>query len=79
MLSVVLEGDILRDLTVHAVVPAPDSSRMLATVAFHGPASVATIEVLAALHDAHARLRSQIATAIHRRKTPELSFQVLRG
>ena len=78
ILSVALEGELLRDLTVHTVVPAPDSSRLLAAFVFHGPASVATTDVLAALQDARARLRRAIAAAIHRRKTPELSFHVLR-
>ena len=77
-LSVVLEGDLLRDLTVQSVVPAPDSSRLLATVVFQGPTAVLTTDLLAALKDATARLRREIALAIHRRKTPELSFRVLR-
>jgi len=77
-LSLALEGELLRDLTVASVVPAPDSSRMLATVEFHGSASIATTDVLAALENARTRLRREVAGAIHRRKTPELSFRVLR-
>ena len=79
ILAGVLEGDILRDLVVHSVVPAPDSSRLLATFTFHGAATVATSDILTALHAAHARLRGAVAFAIHRRKTPELTFQVLRA
>ena len=79
ILTGVLEGDILRDLVVHSVVPAPDSSRLLATFVFHGPATIATSEVLAALESAHAKLRGAVALAIHRKKTPELTFHVLRG
>ena len=76
-LSVGLEGDLLRDLTVCAVAPAPDSSRLLVTFQFHGPEAVATADVEAALHDSYARLRALVAASIHRKKTPELSFQVL--
>jgi ribosome-binding factor A len=78
-LSLALEGELLRDLTVASVVPAPDSSRMLATVVYHGPVTVATTEVLTALDDGRARLRREVAAAICRRKTPELSFRVLRA
>jgi hypothetical protein len=74
-LSVILEGEILRDLTVQSVVPAPDSSRLLVTCA--GVESSA--DVWAALHRCHAKLRAEVAASIHRRKTPELSFEVLRG
>ncbi len=42
ILTGILEGDILRDLLVRSVVPAPDSSRLLVTFVFHGPATVAT-------------------------------------
>jgi ribosome-binding factor A len=78
ILSGVLEGEILRDLSVHSTRPAPDSSRLLVTVVHHGPEAVAEAEILAALHGAYARLRAEVAAAIHRRKTPELIFHVLR-
>ncbi|MCI0682479.1 MAG: hypothetical protein L0Y71_10265 [Gemmataceae bacterium] len=64
---------------MHSVVPAPDSSRLLATFTHHGPEKVATSDVLAALHAAHAKLRATVAVAIHRKKTPELTFHVVRG
>lgn len=76
-LGLSLKGDLLRDLTVQSVHPAPDSSRLMVVFAYHGPASDA--EVLAALHDAQARLRAEVAASIHRRKTPELTFQVIRA
>jgi ribosome-binding factor A len=75
-LSVALEGDVLRDLTVQSVLPAPDSSRLLVTFSHHGAESA---EVLAALDDARPKLRGAIAAAIHRKKTPELAFHVVRG
>lgn len=37
-----------------------------------------TSDVLAALHAASAKLRGEVANAIHRKKTPELTFQVVR-
>ena len=78
ILAGVLEGEILRDLVVHSVVPAPDSSRLLARFVFQGPAPIATPEILAALEAAHAKLRGAVALAIHRKKTPELSYHVWR-
>src|SRR6516225_7205930 len=77
-LSVALEGEILRDLSVQSVVPAPDSSRLLVTFVYTGDESVESADVLAALHGHYAKLRGEVAASIHRRKTPELSFQVLR-
>ena len=71
-----LEGEVLRDLTVQSVMPAPNSSRMLVTFFYHGSETVA--DVLTALHGNYARLRAGIAASIHRRKTPELTFDFLR-
>jgi ribosome-binding factor A len=76
-LSVQLEGELLRDLTVHSVLPAPDSSRLLVTFVYRGSATMKDVE--AALHGNHARLRGVVAASIHRRKTPELCFQVVQG
>jgi hypothetical protein len=76
-LSVQLEGELLRDLLVHAVLPAPDSSRLLVTFIYQGPATSKDVE--AALHGNHARLRAVVAASINRKKTPELSFQVVQG
>jgi ribosome-binding factor A len=78
-LSVALEGDMLRDLMVQSVLPAPDSSRLLVTFSHQGVEAVESADVLAALDDARAKLRSAIAAAIHRKKTPELAFHVVRG
>jgi ribosome-binding factor A len=78
-LSTILEGDILRDLAVQSVVPGPDSSRLLVTFVYHGPAEVESATVLDALHASYARLRGDVAASIHRRKTPELSFRVMRA
>jgi ribosome-binding factor A len=79
ILNGVLEGEILRDLSVHSVLPAPDSSRLLVTVVHHGPQEIITTpDILDRLREAYAKLRGEVAVAIHRRKTPELTFNVLR-
>lgn len=78
-LSLAFEGDLLRDLTIQSVSPAPDSMHLLVTAAFHGPEWIAIAEVQAALETARSRLRREIAAGIHRRKTPELSFNLVRG
>ena len=57
VLTVILEGELLRDLIVQAVAPAPDSSRMLATFVFHGSDSIATADILAALQASYSKLR----------------------
>ncbi|HEV3446065.1 MAG TPA: hypothetical protein VG099_15595 [Gemmataceae bacterium] len=81
-LASVLSGecsdDRLRDLLVESVQPGPDSTRLLVTV-YPGPAFAAgdTESVLRALYGATAMLRAQIARAIHRKRVPELVFQVL--
>ncbi len=78
-LSVALEGEVLRDLTVQSVQPAPDSSRLLVTFSHQGPGLFEPSEILAALDDARAKLRGIIAAAIHRNKTPDLAFHIARG
>ena len=77
-LSLALEGDVLRDLTVQSVVPAPDSSRLLVALCYHGTDQAASEEVHAAVRANHAKLRGEVAAAIHRRKTPELTFVIVR-
>src|SRR6185369_5128262 len=46
-LSMALEGDVLRDLTVQSVMPAPDSTRLLVTLVYHGPLETTAKAVLA--------------------------------
>jgi ribosome-binding factor A len=68
----------LRDLLVAAVDPAPDSTRLLVTLC---PALSAEAgdpgQVMAALHRAQRLLRREVAAAIHRKKTPELTFRLI--
>jgi len=81
-LSFVLAGEcrdeVVSELVVHSVVPAPDSSRLLVTLepAPHAP-PVASDEILARLQRAYPFLRQEVAAAVSRRKVPELTFEVV--
>jgi ribosome-binding factor A len=68
----------LHDLIVHSVSPGPDGARLLVTVVPTGPLDLDSIEPLyRALEAARPWLRQQVAAEIHRKRTPELAFQVL--
>ncbi len=69
--------DVLRDLFIRSVVPAPNSGRLLVTVE-RSPSSaeVGDAEVLARLQAAAGLLRREVAAAINRRRAPELTFRV---
>lgn len=79
-LNLVLSGecndDVLRNLHVARVVPAPDASQLLVIVApaWRGEA-MQSAEVLDRLAAHSGRLRSEVAGAITRRKAPRLTFQ----
>ena len=76
-LSVALAGcgdEVLQDLTVVSVDPAPDAGHLLVTVS----AGTGTLpDVLGRLGRAGGRLRSEVARDIVRKRAPELSFRVL--
>jgi ribosome-binding factor A len=80
-LSAVLAGecddDVLRELVVLSVAPAPNAGRLLVTVALPAAANVPAEEVLRRLLGVSGRLRSELAAAVSRRKTPELAFRVV--
>jgi ribosome-binding factor A len=80
-LSMVLAGlcgdDVLRELMVESVIPAPDSTRLLVTLTRSRSDAATADEVLARLHRAHGLLRNAVAADLHRRKTPELTFHVM--
>ncbi|HEY1380468.1 MAG TPA: hypothetical protein VGF55_26950 [Gemmataceae bacterium] len=70
--------DVLHDVLVSAVEPAPHAGRLLVTVAAAPSAAPRTAEeVTAHLHRAAGLLRAEVAAAINRRKTPELAYRVL--
>ena len=71
-------GDpILNSLSVLAVEPAPDASRLLVRLAVTDPECGAPLpEILARLSAARGLLRTEIAAAIHRKGVPELLFRI---
>src|SRR5690606_31526860 len=70
--------DVLRGLYVDSVDPAPDSSRLLVSVAPLDPGDQTPSDVyLTKLMAVSGKLRSEVAASISRRKTPELAFRVI--
>ena len=67
--------DLLSDVYVDAVQPAPDASRLLVVVRTFGSALDASA-VLQRLSAHKGRLRSVVADAITRKRAPELAFLV---
>ena len=81
VLSYVLAGEsadeVLQNLLVLSVDPAPSTSRLLVTVQPDAAAeTVGVAEVLARLYRAAGWLRREVAASIHRKRTPELAFRV---
>ncbi len=80
-LDAVLAGDsrdeTLSGLRVVSVVPAPDASRLLVTVAPRSPSRADPAEILAHLGNASGWLRTEVAAAVTRRKAPVLTFRVV--
>ena len=70
--------DVLRELVVHDVEPAPDASRLLVRVGFSASVVAADVtgvaDVLGRLGQASGFLRREVATAITRKRAPELMF-----
>jgi ribosome-binding factor A len=79
-LSVVLAGqsgdDQLRNLQILSVVPAPNVSRFLVTVAPLPKERLDPAEVLDRLDRASPRFRCEVASAITRRRAPLLVFRL---
>ena len=70
--------DVLRDLHVERVVPAPDASQLLVILG-SAPGEVPPIPeaVMASLKAKQALLRAEVAQAITRKRTPGLLFEYL--
>ena len=67
--------DVLRDLRIESVTPAPTAARLLVTVL---PAvAIETAVVLERLERARGKLRGEAVAAIHRRRAPDLLFRVI--
>ncbi len=75
-LSAVCNDDVLREMGVIAVQPAPDESRLLVTVGPTLPVPCNPAVVQAHLQKALGKLRAEVAASIHRKKVPELTFRV---
>lgn len=67
-------SDVLRDLYVQSVKPAPNASHFLVVVSSMDNEADALL-VVQELEKARGYLRCEVAASIHRRKTPQLSFQ----
>lgn len=79
VLSGELNDDVLRNVYVDSVQPAPDASRLMVSVALIDPSDTTPADkVLHRLGLWSPRIRSEVAQSIHRRKTPELSYCVVR-
>jgi ribosome-binding factor A len=66
----------LNDLLVLDVTPFPDSTRLLVTVQSATGTATDPAAVSERVRQAAAMLRREVASAIHRRKTPDLLFRV---
>jgi ribosome-binding factor A len=72
--------DVLRELVVHDVEPAPDASRLMVSVGFSASATArSVVEVLGRLSEASGFLRREVAGAITRKRAPELMFTFVAG
>lgn len=70
-----IEDEVLLDLYVLDVTPAPDAGRMRVTVGVSGGHTVEHVLIRVSRH--MNVLRAEVASAIHRKKTPSLVFEVL--
>jgi ribosome-binding factor A len=65
-------GDGIDDLFVEDVLPAPDCGHLLVHTVI--PAGMSAVDAMAALGREAPRLRSEVASAISRKRAPELCF-----
>jgi ribosome-binding factor A len=78
ILSGEVGDDVLRGLRVADVLPAPDTSRLLVTLLVNcDPDEFDRSLLEARLEHFKGRLRSEVASAITRRKTPMLVFEIV--
>jgi ribosome-binding factor A len=67
--------DVLRELSVQDVMPAPDAGRLLVKVSVSAASDVVAVaDVMARLDQATGFLRREVAAAITRKRAPELMF-----
>jgi len=70
---------LLLAVVLDAVEPAPDDTRLRVTLRVAQERATAVPEVRAALSRCGARLRREVARAIHRKRTPGLAFELRVG
>jgi ribosome-binding factor A len=76
-LTSVCEDDVLLGSAVAAVEPAPDSGRLMVTVVLaSGKDAEDASEAKAALRRSTAAFRDAVGRAVHRKRVPELVFDV---
>jgi len=73
----VCNDDVLRELGVISVQPAPDESRLLVTVGPILPGPFDPTRIQARIQNAMGKLRNEVAASIHRKKIPDLTFCVV--
>jgi ribosome-binding factor A len=71
-----LDDDVLASLYVESVEPAPNEKHLMVTVSPLDQ-GIEPEEVLVRLYRVLGRLRSEVASDIHRKRVPELSFRCL--
>jgi len=69
------DDDLLASLSVLAVDPAPDASRLMVTV-FTSTPGVEAAALLERLERLRPALRAEVAASLQRKRTPELAFRV---
>lgn len=72
-----LADEVLRSVAVESVTMSPEGGRLLLTVISDDARPAAVEELMARLERSRGRLRSEIASGIHRKRTPELGFRVM--
>ena len=76
VLSLAIEGEcrdpVLQQLSVRRVLPDPDGSRLAVYVS--APEGASAPEILEALERAKGLLRSQLASELNKKRTPNLRF-----
>lgn len=78
-LSLECSDEILQNLYVESVEPAPDATCLLVTLNVPQDLDVERVDVLARLAQVKPTLRSEIGRTVKRRKTPDLNFVLIRS
>lgn len=76
-LAATSDDDLVAGLTVTSVVPGPDTSRLIVTLALPAGERPDPGDLLARLDRASTRLRAEVARSITRRKAPTLAFRLV--